>query len=203
MELVPRLYPRLVENPDYTRIISPVHYERLSTLVGDARGKGARIVEINPAGEECNAENRVFPPTFALDVHDEMLVMREEIFGPILPIVPYKTLDDAIEYISERPRPLALYYFDRNKRRIDEVLRHTISGGVTVNDVLFHIAQHGLPFGGVGPSGLGHYHGVHGFRTFSKAKGVYFQSRWAGTRLLRPPYAKIPKVLIRTLLGRR
>ena len=201
-QIVPQLYPRLVENPDYTRIINRHHYERLAGLEEDARRRGANVVEINPAGDTCDAENRVFPPTLVTDPAPGMAVMQEEIFGPILPVVTYRTLDEAIAYINERPRPLSLYYFDEDSARVNDMLSRTISGGVTVNDVIFHIAQHNLPFGGVGPSGMGHYHGFAGFETFSKKKGVFLQSGFSGLAWLRPPYGPRARRLIRFLLSR-
>jgi NAD-dependent aldehyde dehydrogenases len=123
-------------------------------------------------------------------------VMQEEVFGPLLPVIAYRTLDDAIAFINARPRPLALYWFGREKAHCEQVLRETVSGGVTVNDVLLHIAQENLPFGGAGESGIGAYHGETGFRLFSQEKPVFTQSRWAGTALLRPPYgARTRRVL--------
>jgi len=201
-EVVPRLYPRLVKNADYTRIISHQHFNRLVELVEDARRRGARIVEINPAGEACTAENRVFPPSLILDAPSDAAIMQEEIFGPIVPLLTYRFLDEAIAYVNERPRPLALYYFDDDSTRINKVLTSTVSGGVTINDVVFHIAQHNLPFGGVGPSGMGHYHGFAGFETFSKKKGVFHQSRFSALAWLRPPYGSRARRLIQFLLGK-
>jgi coniferyl-aldehyde dehydrogenase len=200
--LIPQLYPGLLENPDYTRIINARQYERLKALLADAQAKGATVRQVNPLGEDCNALNRVFPPTLVAGVTEEMQLMREEIFGPILPVVPYETIEEALRFINERPRPLALYYFDTNRRRIDEVLRRTISGGVTVNDVVLHIAQNDLPFGGVGPSGMGQYHGFDGFQTFSKKKGVMLQSRFAATGIFRPPYGKLARRMIKFLIGK-
>ena len=194
------LYPRLVDTRDYTRIVSRTHWERLDGLCADAAARGARVERIDPAGETFNAENKVFPPTLILDPTDEMAVMQEEIFGPVLPIVPYDTLDDAIAYVNARPRPLALYYFDDDGRRIDQVLTRTTSGGVSVNDVILHLAQDNLPFGGVGPSGMGHYHGRDGFETFSKKKGVFVQSRFSGGGMLRPPYTDRTRRMLRALL---
>ena len=201
-EIVPRLYPRLVKNADYTRIISRRHYERLAGLIEDARRGGARIIDVNPAEERCDGENCVFPPTLILDAPSDAAIMQEEIFGPILPILSYRTLDEAINYVNERPRPLALYYFDDDSTRINKVLTRTVSGGVTINDVVFHIAQHNLPFGGVGPSGMGHYHGFAGFETFSKKKGVFHQSRFSALAWLRPPYGPRARQLIRFLIGK-
>lgn len=198
--IVHRLYPRLVENPQYTRIINREHYRRLQEIVEDARHKGARVVEINPAAQVCNEENRVFPPTLVAEVTDDMRVMQEEIFGPVLPVSTYEHLEEAIETINRRPPPLALYYFDNDPNRVDDVLHRTLSGGVTVNDVIFHFAQNNLPYGGVGPSGMGEYHGFYGFETFSKRRGVFVQRRLATTALLRPPYRKISRALIRVLI---
>lgn len=197
---VAALYPRLVDNPGYARIVSSRHYERLTALVTDAKDKGARVVTINPAGEEAGVENKVFPPTLVFGPTEAMTVMQEEIFGPVLPVVCTRDLDEAIAYVKTRPRPLALYYFDSDKQRIDAVLAQTLSGGVTVNDCLFHLAQHNLPFGGVGPSGMGHYHGFDGFVTFSKKRGVMVQPRWAATSLLQPPYKAWTRMLMNFLI---
>jgi coniferyl-aldehyde dehydrogenase len=196
---VGRLYPRLVDNADYSRIVSARHYDRLTALLDEAAASGARVAPINPAGEQVETESRVFQPTLVFGAGASTALMQEEIFGPILPVVPYRTLDEAIAYVNARPRPLALYYFDESSSRVDRVLAETMSGGVTVNDCLYHLAQHNLPFGGVGPSGMGHYHGFDGFQTFSKKRGVMVQRRWSATALLRPPYRR-KRWLIRLLL---
>jgi len=196
------MYPKLVSNPDFTRIVNREHYRRLRDLVGDAIQKGAEVLEVNPARESGNEQNRVFPPTFLWNVNDRMAVMREEIFGPVLPVVSYRSLDEAIAYVNARPRPLALYYFDRNSKRVDALLARTTSGGVTVNDTILHIAQNDLPFGGVGPSGMGSYHGFDGFLTFSKKKGVFLQSRFTTLGLLRPPYGALARRVTDFLIGR-
>jgi len=201
-EAATTMYPRLVANPDFTRIVNPQHYQRLRDLVGDATQKGAEVLEVNPARETANEQNRVFLPTFLWNVSDQMTVMREEIFGPVLPIVAYKSLDEAIAYINARPRPLALYYFDYNSKRVESMLARTTSGGVTVNDTILHIAQNDLPFGGVGPSGMGSYHGFDGFLTFSKKKGVFLQSRFTTLGLLRPPYGELARRVTDFLIGR-
>ncbi len=195
-----KMYPRLVANPDYTRIINDTHYRRLRDLVETACAAGASAIEINPAGENCDDRNRVFPPTILTNVPDSADVMQEEIFGPVLPIVTYSQFDEAVAYINARPRPLALYYFDDNSRRVREILGRTCSGGVTVNDCMFHVGQSCLPFGGVGPSGMGHYHGFDGFATFSKKKGVFLQSRFTALGLLRPPYGAAARRLINLIL---
>src|ERR1019366_3462954 len=143
-EAVTTMYPRLVGNPDFTRIVNRQHYQRLRGLVEDAALKGAEMLEVNPARETANEENRVFPPTFLWNVSDKMAVMREEIFGPVLPVVTYRSFDEAIAYVNARPRPLALYYFDYNSKRVEAVLARTTSGGVTANDAILHIAQNDL-----------------------------------------------------------
>ncbi len=183
-----RLYPTFRGNPDYTSIVSERHCTRLRELIDDARARGARVVELESGGAEHGGHRRQLAPTLLLDVNDDMRVMREEIFGPILPIVPYDTLDDALSYVNRRARPLALYWFgvDRNAR--ERVLAGTIAGGVTINDTLVHVALDSLPFGGVGDSGYGHYHGEYGFRQFSTVKPVFIQSRFSGLGLIRPPY---------------
>lgn len=196
------MYPRLVDNPDYTRIVDRDHYDRLRGLVGDAVQKGAELLEVNPARESANEQNRVFALAILWNVNDRMAVMQEEIFGPVLPVVTYRSLDEAIEYVNARPRPLALYYFDNNSKRVESVLAHTTSGGVTVNDTILHIAQNDLPFGGVGPSGMGSYHGFDGFLTFSKKKGVFLQSRFTTLGLLRPPYGELARRVTDFLIGK-
>ncbi len=192
------MYPRLRDNPDYTAIINASHRARLANYLEDARAKGARIDEINPDAEDF-AGSAKMPPALVLDPKEDMRVMQDEIFGPILPVVPYDTLDDAIAYVNARPRPLALYVFDRERAAIDRVLAETVSGGVTVNETILHIAQEELPFGGVGPSGMGEYHGRAGFDTFSKRKAVFFPSRLSALKMLRPPYGARFEALLKLL----
>ena len=182
------MYPRFVDNDDYTSIVSDAHYARLERLLADAKAKGARVVEL---GEQPDAARRRLPPALLLGVTDDMQIMREEIFGPLLPVLGYRGLDEAIDYVRMRERPLSLYWFGEDKANRDRVLAQTISGGVTVNDCLWHFAQEELPFGGVGASGIGAYHGEAGFRTFSKDKPVFFQARHNGMFLLRPPYGRV------------
>jgi coniferyl-aldehyde dehydrogenase len=183
-----RMYPRLDANPDYTSIVNERHYQRLQGLAREAEEGGARMVRIAPEGESEQPALRKLRPALLLDVRPDMAVMREEIFGPLLPVIPYDTVDEAIGFVNARPRPLALYWFGTDAGRRNQVLTRTLSGGVTVNDVLLHIAQENLPFGGTGESGIGAYHGEYGFRLFSKEKPVFEQSRFAGNALLRPPY---------------
>ena len=189
-----RLYPTITENPDYTSIINDGHFNRLNGLVADARAKGARVIEVG-AGS-----GRFIPPTLLTGVTDEMAVMQEEIFGPLLPIVAYRDLDEAIAYVNAHPRPLALYFFGENGAGQRAVLKRTTSGGVTLNDTLLHVVQENLPFGGVGPSGMGAYHGHEGFKTFSHAKAVFSQSRMSVISLLRPPYGRTFEQMMRFLL---
>ena len=195
---VARLYPDLQNNNDYSSIINARHFDRLNGTIDDARACGASVVPLSDA--RADPTTRKLPPLAIIGANDDARIMQDEIFGPLLPVVPYRTLDDAIAYVRERPRPLALYAFARNDRDIDRVLRETHSGGATVNDVILHIAQDDLPFGGVGPSGMGHYHGRDGFLAFSKSKGVFRQSRINGMGLFNPPYGKRFARLIRLLL---
>jgi len=187
------MFPTIKDNPDYTAVIAERHYERIKGYVEDARSKGAEIVEINPAGEDFGQqEHRKIPPTLILNPTDDMKVMQEEIFGPVLPVMTYGNVDEAIDYVNRHERPLGLYYFGADAAEEAKVLARTTSGGVTVNDVIFHVAQEELPFGGVGPSGMGSYHGVDGFREFSHRKSIYRQLKkdLGPMKALRPPYGE-------------
>lgn len=177
---------------DATGIVSDGHFARLQALLADASAKGARLVPLVDLPERPNAAPaRFVPPTLVLDANDTMRVMQEEIFGPILPILTYTSLDAALARINAGDRPLALYWFGTDAGRRDQVLRHTVSGGVTINDTMLHFAQEAAPFGGVGPSGQGAYHGEWGFRTFSHEKTIHIQPRLSGMRLLYPPYGRM------------
>jgi len=195
---VNRLYPDLARNPDYTSIISPRHFGRLVSMIDAAGAAGARVVPLTDAVPDADA--RRLPPVLLTGVPDDTMAMREEIFGPVLPVVTYRTMDEAIGFINARPRPLALYLFDRRRDVVDHVMRQTVAGGVTVNDTLFHIAQDDLPFGGVGASGMGAYHGRAGFETFSKLKPVFHQAGLNGAGLLKPPYGKRFAAMLKLLL---
>ncbi|OHC69612.1 MAG: aldehyde dehydrogenase [Rhodocyclales bacterium RIFCSPLOWO2_02_FULL_63_24] len=196
--VVAQCYPAMATTPDYTAIINERHYQRLQGYLVDAQAKGARVEPLSTAAPDAVA--RRLPPLALLDVHDGMQVMQDEIFGPLLPVLPYTDLDAAIAHVNQRPRPLALYCFENDARRRDRVLHETIAGGVTVNDTILHIAQENLPFGGVGPSGMGHYHGIEGFRTFSKQKAVFYQSSLNGMSLFNPPYGKLFERLTKFLI---
>ena len=196
-KVIARFYPRLNDNPDYTSIINPRQQARLNSYLDDAQAKGARVIPLFAEGQD-----RRLPHTLLLDVGDDMLVMQDEIFGPLLPIVPYRQIGDAITYINARPRPLALYYFGYDREEQEQVISRTHSGGVGINETLLHVAVSDLPFGGIGPSGMGHYHGHEGFLTFSKAKAVLRKPRLNATRVLYPPYGKPLQKLLRRLLIR-
>ena len=190
---VERMFPTIKDNPDYTAVIADRHYDRIRGYIDDARAKGAEIVEINPANEDFSQqEHRKIPPTLILNATDDMKVMQEEIFGPVLPVKSYSTMAEAVGYVNAHDRPLGLYYFGTNAAEQDRVVNGTTSGGVTVNDVVFHVAQENLPFGGVGPSGMGSYHGLDGFREFSHRKAVYQQIKkdLGPLQMLRPPYGE-------------
>jgi coniferyl-aldehyde dehydrogenase len=185
---VARLYPSLADNPDYSAIVNQAHYDRISHLVADARRHGAAVHEINPAQELLDAARRKIAPVVLTDTPDCALAMQEEIFGPVLPVIPYESLDAACRFVNARPRPLALYLFSQDRAMVDRTLERVLSGGVAVNDTLLHCVQEELPFGGVGESGMGAYHGEAGFRTFSHARSVFHQARFNGAGMTKPPY---------------
>ncbi|MAV25477.1 MAG: coniferyl aldehyde dehydrogenase [Gammaproteobacteria bacterium] len=185
------LYPSIKDNEDYTSIVNKRHYDRLNGYIEDAETKGATVVPINPADEDfTQQEHHKIPPTLILDPTDDMAVMQDEIFGPLLPVKTYDHVGETIDYVNDHDRPLGLYYFGADGSEKEQVLSHTTSGGVTVNDVIMHIAHEDLPFGGVGPSGMGAYHGFDGFKTFSHAKAVYEQSSLVSrlAKTMQPPY---------------
>ncbi len=187
------MYPSLLANPDYTAVINDRHLERLRSWLDDAAAKGAELVTVNPANEDFATSNsRKLPLTIVRGATDDMMVMQEEIFGPILPVRTYGAIDEAIAEVNRRDRPLALYYFGSEAGERQRVLDRTVSGGVTLDDVIFHVSQEELPFGGVGPSGMGAYHGHEGFKTFSHARSVFKQSPLDIAKLggLKPPYGK-------------
>lgn len=196
-QAVKGFYPTLADNADYTAIINERQLARLNGYVSDATSKGALLIPLFEQGQ-----GRRMPHSVLLNVSDEMTVMQDEIFGPLLPIVPYRDLEQAFAYINQRPRPLALYYFGYDKREQHRVLHETHSGGVCLNDTLLHVAQDDMPFGGIGPSGMGHYHGHEGFLTFSKAKGVLIKQRFNAARLIYPPYGTSIQKLIQKLFIR-
>lgn len=195
-----KMYPTVVGNQDYTSIVNDKHYDRLTSYLEEARSRGFTIVEL--AGEGADRASRKMPPVLVLGASEDSLLLQEEIFGPILPVIPYDALDEAIAYVNDHPRPLALYFFEHDGRAVDRVLAETISGGVGINETLLHVAQSDLPFGGTGPSGMGHYHAREGFETFTKKKSVFYQSRVNGMALFRPPYGSRIDTALRFLVGK-
>ncbi|TCD05304.1 coniferyl aldehyde dehydrogenase [Erythrobacteraceae bacterium CFH 75059] len=185
------LYPTVLANDDYASIVTDRHHQRLQDLVEDARDKGAEVVVVNPADEDfANSNARKMPLTILRKVTDDMRAMQEEIFGPVLPVKTYSRTEEAIDHINANDRPLGLYYFGNDRAEQEVVLGRTASGGVTTNDVLFHVSMDDLPFGGTGASGIGSYHGPEGFREFSHARSIYHQARVDVAKLagFKPPY---------------
>ena len=200
---VQQQYPTLLENDDYASVVTDRHFDRLQTMVADAKEKGAEVVEVNPGNEDfSNTNSRKMPLTILRNVTDDMQAMQEEIFGPVLPVKTYKSVGEAVDYINQNDHPLGLYYFGEDAGERETVLTKTSSGGVTVNDVIFHISMEELPFGGVGPSGIGSYHGIEGFKEFSHARSVYSQPKIdvAGLAGFKPPYGDKTKKAIATQL---
>ena len=199
------MFPTIKDNPDYTAIVAQRHYDRIMGYIDDARSKGARIVEMKPDDEDLSQqEHRKIAPTLIIDPTDDMTVMQEEIFGPVLPVKTYKSVDEAVAYVNAHDRPLGLYYFGDDAAEQEKVLNATTSGGVTVNDVIMHVAQEDLPFGGVGPSGMGSYHGFDGFKEFSHRKAIYSQLKKDLPQLaaLRPPYGPAFRKFLAGSIGR-
>lgn len=198
LEAAAELYPRLSGNPDYTSAISDRHHGRLIEMIDEARKGGALVLQ---HADRCAAGERKVPPTVLLNVPADALAMREEIFGPVLPVLGYSEIQQAIDFINARPKPLALYCFSNDRRSIDAVLDHTRSGGVTVNGTLMHATQEDLAFGGVGESGTGAYHGQAGFIRLSHARGVMALSRFNTSDRIAAPYGKLTKFVIRLFIG--
>ena len=198
-KVVTEMYPSLKDNPDYTSVINQRHYDRLQGYVEEAKEKGFEVIEINPSNEDFSQQaHHKIPPTLIVDPDDSLSVMKEEIFGPILSVKTYDSIKDTVDYINSKDRPLGLYYFGDDKEEMQNVLENTTSGGVTINDVVFHVGQDNAPFGGVGPSGTGSYHGVEGFKNFSHTKTIYTQSKFDGLfGLFRPPFGSKAKGAIK------
>jgi coniferyl-aldehyde dehydrogenase len=186
------MYPKLLDNEQYTSVVNERHYQRLNGYIAEAEQRGQTVIPINPGNEDFSQQQGTFkiPPTLVPQPADDLAMMEEEMFGPVLPIRTYKQFDETIDYINSKPRPLAAYYFGEDKQEEEAMISRTTSGGVCVNDVIMHIMQEDLPFGGVGPSGMGAYHGLEGFRTFSHAKSVYRQTGINVAKLggMLPPY---------------
>lgn len=197
---VSTLYPEGPDSADYSSIINDRHFDRLNRLIEDATAKGANILPVGRKSQEAQKRPHTLAPVLVLNPGDDMAIMREEIFGPVLPVLTYRELDEAIAYVNARPRPLALYYFGRDDADCRRLLSRTTSGNVGINNTLMHYAQDDLPFGGVGPSGMGAYHGIEGFRSMSHAKGIYSQGRWNAATLLRAPFGRVADTILRLVL---
>ena len=189
------MYPNGVNSTDYTSVINPRQYERLQSWLEDAKSKGARVIPCVEGQHQDDSRQRL-TTHLLLDTTDEMMVMQNEIFGPLLPVVPYDSIDDAMAYIRQRPRPLALYLLSYDEPLQQKIIDQSHSGGMCINDTVMHVAADDAPFGGIGPSGMGHYHGVEGFKTFSKAKTVLTQGKFCPSTLMHPPYGKWLQQLI-------
>lgn len=191
---VAEMYPSILANPSYTSVVNERHFERLSSYLAEAEERGQKIIPLNPANEDFGTQQGTLkiPPTLIPEPSEDLKVLQDEIFGPLLPIRTYKSFDETIDYINSKPRPLAAYYFGEDAGEEEAFTSRTTSGGVCINDVIMHVMQEELPFGGVGPSGMGAYHGYKGFQTFSHAKSIYKQARVDVAKLggMKPPYGK-------------
>ena len=196
---VQKFYPEISKNEQYSQIINSNHFDRLNSLLRDAEEMGAKVVELS--ADKSSEEAQLMTPKLVFNVTNDMQIMQEEIFGPILPVLNIESVEEAVSYVNEHPKPLALYYFDNKQKRINWLLKNTLSGGVLINDTVYHLGQHNLPFGGVGASGMGHYHGYDGFKTFSKKRAVMHQKRFAASDFLHPPFTDAKKKLIK-FMGR-
>ncbi len=197
-KIVRSRYPAL-ESTDYTAIIDQPSFERLLGALDDARARGARIVQLVP-GPEFDRATRKIAPQIVLDAPPDSVLWQREIFGPILPIRAYASLDEVVDAVNAGPRPLAIYPFSNDPQIVQSLLDRVMSGGVSVNDALFHVGQHDLPFGGVGQSGMGHYHGKEGFQTFSKLRPVFYQARFSTLKFMMPPYGKFASKMLDFLI---
>ncbi len=201
---VAQMYPRILDNPQYTSVINERHFQRLNGYLAEASERGQKIIPINPAKEDFSAQQGTLkiPPTLIPEPADDLKMMEEELFGPLLPIRTYNNFEETISYINSKPRPLAAYYFGDDKQEETALISRTTSGGVCINDVVMQVAQEDLPFGGVGPSGMGAYHGLKGFQTFSHAKSIYRQASINIAKLggMLPPYGKATESTIKMQL---
>lgn len=198
--IVAARYPT-ISSPDYTSIIDQRSFDRLLSMLDEARRQGAQVMQLldGPAYDEAT---RKIAPHIVLNASSDCALMQREIFGPILPLRTYNALDEVVTHINAGPRPLAVYPFSHDSTQVQHIIDHVMSGGVSVNDALFHVGQHDLPFGGVGDSGMGHYHGHEGFETFSKLRPVFYQARWSSLKFLMPPYGKFAERVLAFLIGK-
>jgi coniferyl-aldehyde dehydrogenase len=195
---VPQRYPSLA-SADYTSMVSRQAFDRLVRAMDEARERGATLVPLIE-GPALDRKSRKIAPHLLLDAPEDCALMAQEIFGPVLPLIAYDDLDDAIARINAGARPLALYPFSHRRRTLDHIVTHVMSGGVSINDALLHVGQHDLPFGGVGESGMGHYHGREGFDNFSKLRPVFHQARVSSVSLLAPPYGPLVERMLKLLV---
>ncbi len=201
MGVLSRFYKSLLDNPDYTSVINERHWRRLRSYIEELEKSPTRLVQFNPAGESFDSpEKHKLPFTFVVEPDDELMIMQDEIFGPMVSVKTYRTINEVVDFINTKPRPLALYYFGKDKAEIDLLCKHTTSGGVTINDVAQHVACGDLPLSGVGNSGMGAYHGQDGFRTFSHKKAVYRQGIFSLTRFITPPFTARRKKMMESML---
>ena len=183
-EWMDKHYPNIADNPDYSRIINNQQFKRVKGYLDQLPGEDVHLL----TDAEPNIDTRLMPPIIVSEPNDDSEVMQNEIFAPVLPLVHYDTLEDAIDYVNARPRPLALYVFGDDQNEIEQVRSHTVSGGLCINEVILHVVQHDLTFGGVGHSGTGAYHGQAGFERLSHMKPIFVQNKLNGMNLLLPPY---------------
>jgi len=196
--IVAARYPD-IGNGQFTSIIDDSSYARLTATMEDAARKGAELVNLCP-GRVPDPSRRLIPPHLVLNATEEMQVLQDEIFGPLLPVCSYRNVDDVLAYVNRHDRPLGLYLFTNDKALQDRIVKNTISGGVSINDCSFHVAQHDMPFGGIGASGMGHYHGHEGFLEFSKMRPIFSQFRFTALPLLYPPYGKTFDTLYKLMI---
>lgn len=196
--IMEKRYPDLA-NGQFTTVIDDSSFARLSETLAEAEGSGATVVNLAP-GFEPDASTRLMPPHLVLEPGDNTAIMREEIFGPLLPVHTYRDIDEVLDYINRRDKPLGLYLFSNDRTLQDKVIRNTLSGGVSINDCSFQVAQHDMPFGGIGASGMGHYHGKEGFAEFSKMRPIFSQFRFSALPLLYPPYGKVFNAIYRLMI---
>jgi len=202
--IVSSMYPDIGNNPQYTAIVNERHFKRLSGYLDEAKERGLNLISLHPSdyGTPDNVNSRKIPPVLIPNPPEDMAIMQEELFGPILPVKTYRDFEECISYINSKPRPLAVYYFGEDNSEENDIISRTTSGGFCINDVVMQVAQEDLPFGGIGDSGMGSYHGLEGFRTFSHAKSVYRQTKINFAKLggLMPPYGENTEKSIRMQL---
>jgi coniferyl-aldehyde dehydrogenase len=202
-DAVSGMFSSLADNPDYTSVINRRHFDRLAGYLEEARAQGAEVIEINPAAEDMSSDKHCkMAPALVIEPDDKMAVMTDEIFGPILPVKTYKEVGEVIDYVNDRDRPLAIYYFGSDIAEQERVLARTTSGGVSINDVIMHVSMEDLPFGGVGQSGMGNYHGREGFLTFSHARSVFKQAKIDVGAMMRPPYGEKVRKMVKGQIKR-